>query len=122
MARVTVAPPSRKRRKKVLKSAKGFYGATHKRIRVAYDAVDKANSYAFIGRKQKKRQYRRLWTVRLNVACRELGINYSSFINGLKKANIQIDRKVLSDIAVRDPDAFKVIVEKVKNALVPAKA
>ena len=117
MARVTLAVPSRKRRKRVLKRAKGFYGATKKRIRVAYDAVDKANSYAFVGRRQKKRQYRRLWTVRINVACRALGINYSKFIDGLKKAKIGINRKVLADIAVKDSEAFKKLVEKAREAL-----
>ena len=117
MARVTLAVPSRRRRKKVLDRAKGFYGATKKRIRVAYDAVDKANSYSFIGRKQKKRQFRRLWTIRINVACRPLGINYSKFMNGLKKANIAINRKVLSDIAIRDSEAFLKLVEKAKAAL-----
>ncbi len=114
MSRVTYSVPSRKRRKKVLKRAKGFYGATKLRIRTAYDAVDKANSYAFVGRKQKKRQYRRLWTVRINAACRELGFTYSKLINGLKKAKIAIDRKSLADLAVKDAESFKALVEKAK--------
>lgn len=117
MARVTVAVPSRKRRKRVLDKAKGFYGASSKRIRTAYDAVDKAGTHAYAGRKQKKRQYRRLWTTRINVACRALGVNYSSFINGLKKANITVDRRVLADVAVREPESFKVFVAKAREAL-----
>ena len=117
MARVTHAPSSRKRRKRVLERAKGFRGASSKNIRTAYDAVDKAMSHAYVGRKQKKRQYRRLWTIRINAACRQLGTNYSSFINGLKKAEINVNRKVLADIAVADPVAFKVFVDKAAEAL-----
>lgn len=113
MARVTNAVPSRKRRKRVLERAKGFYGASSKNIRTVYDAVDKAMSHSYRGRKQKKQQYRALWIVRLNAACRELGTNYSSFMNGLKKANIELDRKVLSDLAIREPQEFKALVEKV---------
>ncbi len=92
--RSTFSVPSRKRRKRILKKAKGFYGARSKRIRTVYDAVDKAKAYAFIGRKQKKRQYRRLWTVRINAACKINDINYSSFIYGLKLANIKLNRKI----------------------------
>jgi len=103
MPRATCAPASRKRRKRVLERAKGFRGARSKNIRTAYDAVDKAMAHAYVGRKQKKRQYRRLWTVRINAACRQLGTNYSTFINGLKKAEIDLNRKVLADIAVSDP-------------------
>lgn len=117
MARVTCAPSSRKRRKRVLERAKGFRGRSSTNIRTAYDAVDKAMSHAYKGRKQKKRQYRRLWTVRINAACRQLGTNYSTFINGLKKAEIDVNRKVLADIAVQDPEAFKVFVEKANSAL-----
>ncbi len=113
MARITHAPSSRKRRKRVLERAKGFRGARSKNIRTAYDAVDKAMSHAFVGRKQKKRQYRSLWTIRINAACRQAGSNYSSFMNGLKKAEIKLNRKVLADMAVGDPEAFKALLEKV---------
>jgi large subunit ribosomal protein L20 len=115
--RVTCAPSSRKRRKRVLKQAKGFRGGRSRLIRTAYDAVDRANAQAFVGRKQKKRQYRRLWTVRINAACRARGINYSTFIHGLKLAGIELNRKVLADLAVCDPDAFTAIVEQAKAAL-----
>ncbi|MBR2904688.1 MAG: 50S ribosomal protein L20 [Lentisphaeria bacterium] len=114
--RVTCAVPSRKRRRRALERAKGFYGARSKRIRTVYDAIDKADSYAYIGRKQKKRQYRRLWTVRINAACRMLDFTYSKLMNGLKKANIDINRKVIADLAVNDEAAFKALVEKAKAA------
>ena len=117
MARVTSAVTSRKHRKRVLERAKGFRGASSKNIRTAYDAVDKAMSHAYVGRKQKKRQYRRLWTIRINAACRQLGTNYSTFINGLKKAEIDVNRKVLADIAVADIAAFQVFVDKAAEAL-----
>ena len=116
MARVTSSPTSRKRRKRTLKRAKGFYGR-RKLLRNAYDAVDKANAFAYVGRKQKKRQYRRLWTVRINAACRLAGLNYSKFINGLAKAGIALDRKMLADLAVKEPEAFKSLVEKARTAL-----
>lgn len=116
MARVTCAVASRKRRKRVLEQAKGFYGGRSKQIRTAYDAVDKAMAHAFVGRKQKKQQYRRLWTVRINAACRLNGTNYSQFINGLKKAGIELNRKVLADLAVNEPAAFKALIEQVKQA------
>ena len=114
--RVTCAVPSRKRRRRALERAKGFYGARSKRIRTVYDAIDKADSYAYIGRKQKKRQYRRLWTVRINAACRMLDYTYSKLMNGLKKANIDINRKVIADLAVNDEAAFKALVGKAKAA------
>ena len=114
--RVTCAVPSRKRRRRALERAKGFYGARSKRIRTVYDAIDKADSYAYIGRKQKKRQYRRLWTVRINAACRMLDFTYSKLMNGLKKANIDINRKVIADLAVNDEAAFKALAEKAKAA------
>ena len=116
MARVTSAVASRKRRKRVLEQAKGFKGARSKQIRTAYDAVDKAMSHAFVGRKQKKRLYRRLWTVRINSACRANGTNYSKFINGLKVAGIELNRKVLADIAVNEPKEFKALVEQAVQA------
>lgn len=114
--RVTSAVPSRKRRKRALERAKGFYGASSKRIRTVYDAIDKADAHAYVGRKQKKRQYRRLWTVRINAACRLQGFSYSKFMDGLKKANIDLNRKVLADLAVNDPAAFTALLEKVKAA------
>lgn len=114
--RVTSAVPSRKRRKRAIQRAKGFYGASSKRIRTVYDAIDKADAHAYVGRKQKKRQYRRLWTIRINAACRMLDFTYSKLMAGLKKANIEINRKVLADIAVKDMEAFKALVEKAKAA------
>jgi ribosomal protein L20 len=99
-----------------LDRAKGFYGASSKRIRTVYDAIDKADAHAYVGRKQKKRQYRGLWTIRINAACRQQGLNYSKFINGLKKAGITLNRKVLADLAVNDAAAFTALVEKAKAA------
>ena len=113
MARVTYAVPSRKRRKRVLERAKGFYGYRSRNIRTAYDAVDKAMQHAYVGRKQKKQQYRALWVVRINIACRELGTTYSKFIDGLHKAGIELNRKVLADLAVTESQEFKALVEKV---------
>ncbi len=117
MAKTPHAVPSRKRRKRALKRAKGFYGGRSKQIRTVYDAIDKANSHAYVGRKQKKRQYRRLWTVRINAAARLSDMNYSTFMNGLKKAEIKLNRKVIADMAVNDELAFKSLVEKSKAAL-----
>ena len=116
MARTTYAVPSRKRRKRTLEMAKGFYGNSSRNIRNVYDAVDKALSHAYVGRKQKKRQYRALWIVRINAACRALDVNYSRFIDGLKKANIELNRKVLADLAVNEPAEFKALVERVTKA------
>ena len=116
MSRVTCAVQSRKRRKRVLERAKGFYGNSSKNIRTVYDAVDHAGVHAYKSRKQKKQQYRGLWIVRINAACRELGVNYSTFMCGLKKANIELNRKVLSDLAIREPQEFKNLVEKVTQA------
>ncbi len=107
---------SRKRRKKVLKLARGFRGTRGKLIRMAFGAVDHAMANAFIGRKQKKRQYRRVWTVRINAAVRALGWNYSGFINGLNKAGIEMNRKVLADLAATDAEAFGKLVEAAKKA------
>lgn len=114
--RVTSAVPSRKRRKRALERAKGFYGASSKQIRTVYDAIAKADVHAYEGRKQKKRQYRRLWTVRINAACRLQGMTYSKFMNGLKKANIDLNRKVIADLAVNDAAAFTALLEKAKAA------
>lgn len=111
MARVKTTVASRKRRRGVLKKARGFRGARSKLIRQAYGAVDRAMAMAYVGRKQKKRAYRRLWTVRINAACRAAGTNYSSFVDGLKKAGIEINRKMLADLAVNDPAAFAKLLE-----------
>ena len=116
MSRTTCAVPSRKRRKMVLARAKGFYGNASRNIRTAYDAVDKALVHSYKGRKQKKQQYRQLWIVRINAACRALNVSYSVFMNGLKKANIELNRKVLADLAVTAPAEFKALVEKVTQA------
>ena len=117
MSRTRTNPASRKRRKRILKRARGFYGPRSKQIRTAYDAVDRANQRADIGRKQKKRQYRRLWTVRINIACRAKGMNYSRFIQGLKKAGIELNRKILADMTVNDLGAFNALVERSRTAL-----
>ncbi len=116
MSRTTCAVQSRKRRKMVLARAKGFYGNASRNIRTAYDAVDKALVHSYKGRKQKKQQYRQLWIVRINAACRALNVNYSTFMNGLKKAEIALNRKVLADLAVTAPAEFKALVEKVTQA------
>ncbi|MCP4177374.1 MAG: 50S ribosomal protein L20 [bacterium] len=117
MARTTFAVASRKRRRRALKRAKGFYGSRSKNIRTVYDAIDKADAHAYVGRKQKKRQFRRLWTVRINAACRMSDMNYSTFMHGLKLIDIDINRKMLSEIAIHDEEAFAVLVNKAKEAL-----
>jgi len=117
MPRTKSAVASRKRKKRVLEKAKGFYGARSKNIRTVYDAVDKAMSHAYVGRKQKKHQYRRLWTVRINAVCRMNDMNYSTFIHGIKKAGIDLNRKVLADMAVNDPEAFNALIVKAKQQL-----
>ncbi len=104
--------------KKVLKKAKGYYGARSKVFRVAKQAVTKAGQYAYRDRRQRKRQFRALWIVRINAEARENGLSYSVFMNGLKKANITVDRKVMADLAVFDKVAFAALVEKAKAALV----
>ncbi|OAI13013.1 50S ribosomal protein L20 [Methylomonas koyamae] len=106
MARVKRGVTARARHKKILKLAKGYYGARSRVYRVAKQAVIKAGQYAYRDRKQKKRQFRALWIVRINAAARQFGISYSRLINGLTKANVTIDRKVLADLAVRDIQAF----------------
>ncbi len=117
MARATNAPASRKRRKKVLKYAKGYFGNKSKLFRYAKEAVQHAWQYAYAARKKKKGDRRSLWIVRLNAACRNNGITYSRFIEGLAAANIQMDRKVLSDLAIRDEVAFTGLVKQVQDAL-----
>jgi large subunit ribosomal protein L20 len=117
MARVKRGVTARARHKKVLKAAKGYYGARSRTFRVAVQAVTKAGQYAYRDRRQKKRQFRALWIVRINAAARQHDLSYSQLINGLKKANIEIDRKVLSDLAINDKVAFQAIAEQAKAAL-----
>ena len=117
MARVKGALATRKRRKRVLKLAKGYFGAKSKLFRTANEAVMKSLTYAYAGRKQKKRDFSRLWITRISAAAKLNGINYSQFMNGLKKAGIEMNRKMLSEIAISDPEAFSALVEKAKAAL-----
>ncbi len=117
MARVKGAMMTRKRRKKVLKLAKGYFGAKSTHFKMAKQAVYKSGQYAYIGRKQKKRNFRSLWITRISAACKMNGINYSTFMNGVKKAGITLNRKMLSEIAIHDAAAFTAIVEKAKAAL-----
>src|SRR3974390_2566597 len=116
MARVKRGVTSHAGHKKVLKAAKGYYGRRKNTIRVAKQAVEKANQYAYRDRKRKKRTFRALWIQRLNAVLRPCGLTYSRFINGLGKAGVMVDRKVLSDLAIREPAAFEAIVEKAKAA------
>ncbi len=117
MARIKGALNTRKRHKKILKLAKGYRGSKSKLFRIANQAVMKSGVYAYIGRKQKKRNFRQLWIARINAATRANGMSYSQFMNGLKKANINMNRKMLSEIAIADPAAFTKLVEKAKSAL-----
>lgn len=117
MARVKGALSTRKRRKKILKAAKGYRGAKSKHFRMAKQAVLKSGNYAYIGRKQKKRDFRSLWITRISAACKLNGINYSRFMYGLKKSGIELNRKMLSELAISDPDAFSSLVETAKSAL-----
>ena len=117
MARVKRGVQARRRHKKIIKLAKGYFNARRKVFRVAKQAVTKAGQYAYIGRKQKKRQFRSLWIVRINAAARLHGLSYSRFMNGLLKANVTLDRKALADIAIHDPAAFGAIAEQAKRAL-----
>ena len=117
MARATNAPASRKRRKKVLKYAKGYFGNKSKLFRYAKEAVQHAWQYAYAARRKKKGDRRSLWIIRLNAACRSAGITYSRFIEGLHAANIQLDRKVLSDLAIRDEVAFNGLIKQAQDAL-----
>ena len=111
MPRSKNAVPSQRRRKKVLNQAKGYRGAKSKLIRSAMESVDKALLYAYRDRRQKKREFRRLWIARINAAVRANGMNYSTFMNGLKRNNVEIDRKALAELAVSDPDAIKNLVQ-----------
>ena len=117
MARIKGAIMTRKRRNKVLRLAQGYNGSKSKLFKTAKQAVMKSGNYAQVGRKQKKRDFRRLWITRISAACKMNGINYSTFINGLKKAGIELNRKMLSEIAISDPEGFAALVEKAKAAL-----
>lgn len=116
MARVTAGPAQRARKKKVLKRTKGHYSLRHKAIRTAKESADKAGQYAYRDRRNKKRDFRGLWIQRINAAARLHGMTYSTLMGGLKKAGIELDRKILSDIAITSPDDFKLIADKAKAA------
>ncbi len=116
MARIKVAVTAHKKRRKIMKAAKGYFGAKSKQYRAAKEQVMRSLRYAYIGRKLRKRDFRQLWIARINAAARLNGMSYSRFMNGLKKANIDLNRKVLADMAVNDPAAFAKLVESVKNA------
>ncbi len=117
MPRVKRGTKRADKRRKILKAAKGFYGARSKAHRIAKEAVERAGAYAYRDRRQRKRQFRRLWIARINAAARANGLSYSRLIDGLKKAGSELDRKVLADVAVRDPQAFAKIAERAKEAL-----
>ncbi|MEQ8857556.1 MAG: 50S ribosomal protein L20 [Pseudomonadales bacterium] len=117
MSRVKRGVASRARRKKVLKAAKGYYGARSRQFKVAKQAVIKAGQYAYRDRRQRKRQFRNLWIIRINAAARLHGLSYSRFIAGLKKAAIEVDRKVLADLAMHEPTAFAALAEQARSAL-----
>ncbi|MBX6327057.1 MAG: 50S ribosomal protein L20 [Pseudolabrys sp.] len=117
MARVKRGVTARAKHKKVYRAAKGYYGRRKNTIRIAKQAVERANQYAYRDRKRRKRSFRALWIQRLNAAVRPFGLNYSRFIDGLAKAGLAVDRKVLSDLAIHEPAAFQAIVEKAKAAL-----
>ena len=117
MARVKGAMMTRKRRNKTLKLAKGYWGSKSKHFKMAKQAVMKSGNYAFIGRKQKKREFRQLWIARISAAAKANGMNYSTLMNGLKKAGVTLNRKMLSEIAINDPAGFTAIVEKARAAL-----
>ena len=117
MARIKGAMMTRKRRKKTLKLAKGYFGAKSKLFKTAKEAVMKSGNYAYIGRKLKKRDFRRLWITRISAAAKINGMNYSTFMNGLKKAGVEINRKMLADIAVSDAAGFDTLAQTAKDAL-----
>ena len=117
MARVKRATMTHKRRKKILKLAKGYYGSKSKHFKMAKQAVYRSGQYAYIGRKQRKRNFRSLWITRISAACKMNGMNYSTFMNGLKKAGVNLNRKMLSEIAIADPAAFTALVDQAKAAL-----
>jgi large subunit ribosomal protein L20 len=115
--RVKAGTVTRKRHKKILKMAEGYRGAASRRFKVANEAVMHALKYSYINRREKKREYRKLWIVRINALSRQYDLSYSRFINGLKLANVEIDRKILADMAVNDPRTFEQLVNKAKEAL-----
>lgn len=117
MARVKGALMTRKRRKKTLKLAKGYFGAKSRLFKTAKQAVMKSGQYAYVGRKQRKREFRSLWITRISAGCKQNGMNYSQFMNGLKKAGVTLNRKMLSELAIADPAAFAAIVAQAKAAL-----
>ena len=117
MARVKGALATRKRRKKTLKLAKGYWGAKSKHFKMAKEAVMKSGNYAYIGRRLRKRDFRRLWITRISAACKMNGMNYSTFMNGIKKANVDLNRKMLSEIAIADAAGFTALCEQAKAAL-----
>ena len=117
MARVKTGVVRRKRHKKVLKLARGFFSARHKHFRKAKEQLERSLVYAYRDRRQKKRDFRRLWIVRINAACRLNDISYSRFINGLNKAKIELDRKILADLAMNDAKAFAALAKQAKDAL-----
>ena len=117
MARIKGAMMTRKRRNKTLKLAKGYFGAKSKHFKMAKQAVMKSGNYAYVGRKQKKRDFRRMWITRISAACKANGMNYSTFMNGLKKAGVDLNRKMLSEIAIADPAGFTALTETAKAAL-----
>ncbi len=117
MARIKGAIMTRKRRKKILKLAKGYFGAKSKLFKTAKEAVMKSGNYAYIGRRLKKRDFRRLWITRISAAAKMNGMNYSTFMNGLKKAGVELNRKMLAELAVEDAAAFAALAEKAKAAL-----
>ena len=117
MARVKGAMMTRKRRNKILKMAKGYWGAKSKHFKMANQAVMKSGVYAYVGRKRKKRDFRRLWITRISAACKLNGMNYSTFMNGLKKAGIEMNRKMLAELSVNDKAAFTQLTETAKKAL-----
>ena len=117
MARIKGAMMTRKRRNKVLKAAKGYWGSKSKHFKMAKEAVMKSGNYAFAGRRMKKRDFRRLWITRISAGCKANGMNYSTFMNGLKKAGIGLNRKMLAELAVSDPAALTALVEKAQGAL-----
>ena len=117
MARVKGAMMTRKRRNATLKLAKGYWGSKSRHFKMAKQQVMKSGNYAYVGRKLKKRDFRKLWITRISAACKQNDINYSRFMNGLKKAGIELNRKMLSEIAIADPAAFTALVEKAKAAL-----
>lgn len=114
MARIKGGVSTHKRRKKILKLAKGYYGAKSRLFKMAKEQVMKSGNYAYIGRKQKKRDFRRLWITRISAACKLNGTNYSTFMHGLKLAEVSLNRKMLSELAIHDPAAFTALVESVK--------